>query len=70
MRLRIRKKTKEKQKILPRAWRSSGRYWMAMGTLVAYGAGSDLLLAQNLPSEIASGPQSRGVADRLGDLQP
>ncbi len=62
MRLRIRKKTKEKQKILPRAWRSSGRYWMAMGTLVAYGAGNDLLLAQNLPAEIASGPQTRGAA--------
>ena len=62
MRLKIRKKTKEKQKILPRAWRSSGRYWMAMGTLVAYGAGSDLLLAQNLPAEIASGPQMRGAA--------
>ncbi|MCC7342729.1 MAG: TonB-dependent siderophore receptor [Bryobacterales bacterium] len=43
------------RKIKPRAWPSSGKYWMAMGTLVAYGAGSDAVIAQGLPAGIANG---------------
>lgn len=64
MKLRIRKKTKEKDTTTSRPWRSSSKYWMAMGTLIAYGAGSDLSLAQNLPAEAARGPQAGDATAR------
>lgn len=62
MRLKSRKKTKEKRDMASKIWQSPSRYWMAMGTLVAYSASADLLLAQTLPSDIARGPQSGSTA--------